>query len=218
MSSAFSDSPPLFPLKDGPDFDLEERLFKRGKEVVAGVDEAGRGPLAGPVVAAAVILDPKNIPTGLNDSKKLTETKRETLFDEILSAAEVGIASVSARRIDEINILAASLEAMEHAVAALTTTLDHCLIDGNKVPAGLMERADAIVKGDARSLSIAAASIIAKVTRDRMMIHAASVWPAYGFEAHKGYGTKVHMAALREHGPCPIHRISFAPLAASAHP
>ena len=180
--------------------------------MIAGVDEAGRGPLAGPVVAAAVILDPENIPDGLNDSKKLTEKKRETLFEAIFASAHVGWCSASPAQIDTMNIRGATLYAMTQAVSALPMTADAVLIDGRDVPPDLMDRGQALIKGDARSVSIAAASIIAKVIRDRMMKQAAGQFPQYGFEKHKGYGSKAHRDAIAEHGPCPIHRRSFAPI------
>ena len=181
--------------------------------LVCGVDEAGRGPLAGPVVAAAVILDPAHLPAGLNDSKKLTAARREALYDLIHAQAHVGVGMASVEEIDRINILAASMLAMARAVAALPSTPAHALIDGNRSPE-LPCPATPIVKGDGRSLSIAAASIVAKVTRDRMMVEMAAAFPAYGFERHMGYGTKQHLAALEKDGPCPHHRKSFAPVAA----
>lgn len=178
---------------------------------VAGVDEAGRGPLAGPVVASAVILDPKRIPKGLNDSKQLTAARREELYEEILATAEVSIASLSHGSIDRFNILRASLEAMRRAVASLPKAARFVLVDGRDVPAGLSCPAKALIKGDARSFSIAAASIVAKVTRDRMMRAAGTSYPHYGFEQHAGYATEAHRSAIDVHGPCPIHRMSFSP-------
>ncbi|MBP1850412.1 ribonuclease HII [Rhizobium halophytocola] len=207
------DSPALFSaLPEGPDFSTELRLRKRGLWPVAGTDEAGRGPLAGPVVAAAVILDPKRIPDGLDDSKKLSATRRESLFEEILKTASVSIASSSAALIDRIDIRKASLDAMRRAVAGLPQTAAYVLVDGRDVPPGFGCPADALIKGDGRSLSIAAASIIAKVMRDRMMTRAALEFPAYGFEMHAGYGTAHHREAIIRHGPCPLHRMSFRPL------
>ena len=197
-----------------PDFTEESLILERLGGLICGVDEAGRGPLAGPVVAAAVILNPQDIPTGLQDSKKLTEAKREALFPLIMEKAQVGVGIADAARIDTMNILQATLWAMEQAVSELNPAPNHCLIDGNRVPTGLKGRATALVKGDGRSLSIAAASIIAKVTRDRMMQAYALDFPHYGFDIHKGYGTAAHLAALRAHGPCPIHRNSFGPVAA----
>ena len=178
---------------------------------IAGADEAGRGPLAGPVVASAVILDPARIPAGLNDSKQLTAARREELFAEILATSEVAISSLSAGSIDRYNILRASLEAMRRAVASLPRTARFVLVDGRDIPAGLSCPAKALVKGDARSYSIAAASIVAKVTRDRMMRAAGMTFPHYGFEQHAGYATEVHREAIKAHGPCAIHRMSFSP-------
>jgi ribonuclease HII len=207
------DSPDLFPPATGPDFDLEMRKKKAGFWPVAGADEAGRGPLAGPVVAAAVILDPDNIPDGLNDSKKLTAKRREELFEAILtSSLAVGIASSGPARIDRTDILKASLDAMRRAVLGLTLKPAMVLVDGRDVPKGLPCGGDAIIKGDARSLSIAAASIVAKVTRDRMMEEADRIFPAYGFAGHAGYGTAAHRAAIDLHGGCRLHRMSFRPL------
>ncbi len=177
--------------------------------LIAGIDEAGRGPLAGPVVAAAVILYPGAEILGINDSKKLSEKAREALYPEILERSmAVGIGIVSAGRIDEINILQATYEAMRKAVSQLCFQPDVLLVDAVTIP-GIGIRQVPIIKGDAKSLSIGAASIIAKVTRDRMMRELDEVYPEYGFAAHKGYGTAVHIAALKEYGPCPIHRTSF---------
>ena len=194
-----------------PDFVHEARLRARGFELVAGVDEVGRGPLAGPVVAAAVILDPDHLPDGLNDSKKLTASVRERVFTEIMRHAHVAIASIPAARIDVINIRQATFEAMAGAVNGLAVRADFALIDGRDVPP-LPCPAEALIGGDRRSLSIAAASIIAKVTRDRMMTLLAQTYPDYGFEKHMGYGTAKHLEALALHGPTPLHRMSFAPL------
>jgi Ribonuclease HII len=206
------DSPKLFDiLPEGPDFSFETRLRARGIWPVAGTDEAGRGPLAGPVVAAAVILDPDNIPEGLNDSKKLTAARREELFVEILARATVSIASASAELIDRLDIRKASLDAMRRAVAGLPVRAAHVLADGRDIPPGLPCGADALVQGDGRSCSIAAASIVAKVSRDRMMARAANVFPAYGFESHAGYATVTHRSAIVAHGPCLLHRMSFSP-------
>ncbi len=196
----------------GPDFSNETRLHEHGLRAVCGTDEAGRGPLAGPVVAAAVILDPQNIPVGLNDSKKLTESRRTTLFDEILRDATVAVASQSASTIDRMNIRAASLCAMRLAVEALEVRPDYVLVDGNALPNQLPCPAEALVKGDGRSLSIAAASIVAKVTRDQIMKRHHLSWPDYGFSGHKGYPTAAHREAVLRLGPCPIHRRSFAPV------
>ncbi len=207
------DSPMLFedvPLV--PTFELELIARRAGHWPVAGADEAGRGPLAGPVVAAAVILDPERIPNGLNDSKQLTAARREELFVEILATATVSIASSSAGRIDTTDIRKASLDAMRRAICGLAVPASYVLTDGLDVPVGLACPGKAVVKGDARSFSIAAASIVAKVTRDRMMARAGVVFPAYGFAAHAGYGTAQHRASIEEHGPCPLHRMSFRPL------
>jgi len=180
---------------------------------VCGIDEAGRGPLAGPVVAAAVILDPSNIPQGLNDSKVLSQSAREYLLNKIWETADVGIGISEPEEIDRKNILWASMLAMSRAVTQLKTTPSHALIDGNrcpKLPPNMT--AEALIKGDSRSVSIAAASIIAKVTRDNLMALADMRYPQYGFQNHKGYATAAHRAAIAEHGPCPIHRFSFAPM------
>jgi ribonuclease HII len=210
------DSPGLFSdLPLVPDFSLESRAKRKGLWPVAGTDEAGRGPLAGPVVAAAVILDPDFIPEGLNDSKKLSAAQREALYERILSQATVSIASSSPKRIDLIDIRKASLDAMRRAVAGLGIEARHVLADGRDVPSGLTCSGEAVVKGDARSVSIAAASIIAKVMRDRMMARAGLVYPDYGFEIHAGYGTERHRSAIVTHGPCPLHRMSFRPLKAT---
>ena len=207
------DSP--MPFNDAPiscDFSLELVARSAGHWPVAGTDEAGRGPLAGPVVAAAVILDPDNIPSGLNDSKQLTLARREQLFEAIMATAHVSIASSGPRLIDEINILRASLDAMRRAVAGLPLKPAHILVDGRDVPKGLPCSGKAVIKGDSRSVSIAAASIIAKVTRDRMMARAGIVYPVYGFGKHAGYGTKQHRDGIEANGPCPLHRMSFRPL------
>lgn len=183
---------------------------------LCGVDEAGRGPLAGPVVAAAVILPAQGIPVGINDSKKLTEKTRARLCAEIRACAVVGIGVVEPEEIDRLNIYWATMKAMTLAVDAVVETLGqhpaHVLVDGNKLPQWDY-RATAIVGGDAKSLAIGAASIVAKHVRDEMMIAAAETYPAYGWHSNKGYGSAVHLAALREHGPTPLHRRSFAPVA-----
>ncbi|WP_320196761.1 ribonuclease HII [Agrobacterium rosae] len=208
-----SDSPALFDMTDtGPNFSLECEARKRGQWPVAGTDEAGRGPLAGPVVAAAVILDPENIPEGLNDSKKLSKARREVLFEKILETSIVSVASSGPVLIDRMNILRASLDAMRRAVLGLDTAPAIVLADGRDIPPGLSCDAKAVIKGDGRSVSIAAASIIAKVTRDRMMERAGLIHPAYGFEAHVGYGTPTHLRAIEANGPCPLHRMSFRPM------
>ena len=194
-----------------PDYSREERYLARGLGPVAGVDEAGRGPLAGPVVVAACILNPDHIPQGLNDSKKLTSAKREKLFDEILENAHCSVISLSASEIDRGNIRAVTLKAMVEAVHALAVTPGAVLVDGRDWP-NMPCVGEAIIKGDALSLSIAAASILAKVTRDRLMKQAAQFWPGYGFDKHAGYGTASHLEAIARLGPCPVHRMSFAPL------
>jgi ribonuclease HII len=202
----------LTALQAGPDFGFEGRAMSDGFRFVAGLDEAGRGPLAGPVVAAAVILDPDNIPEGLDDSKALSAARREELFALILATSTVAIASASAAEIDRTDIRKASLTAMRRALSSLPRLAHYALIDGRDVPPGLHCPAKALVKGDARSVSIAAASIVAKVTRDRIMTRACSVYPAYGFSSHMGYASVVHRAAIAKHGPCPLHRMTFRPL------
>jgi len=196
-----------------PDFSFETAHHEAGQLLVAGVDEAGRGPWAGPVVAAAVILNPHNIPDGLNDSKKLNETRREHLFDQIKASAETAIGIVEATEIDKINILQATMKAMSTAIASLPRPPDVALIDGNRAPS-LECLSQTIKKGDALSLSIAAASIVAKVMRDRIMKNLDIQFPDYGFARHKGYGTAFHANALTSLGPCPQHRKSFAPIKA----
>ncbi|WP_108881642.1 ribonuclease HII [Anderseniella sp. Alg231-50] len=194
-----------------PDFILERAALDGGARHVAGVDEAGRGPLAGPVVAAAVILNPGHVPDGLNDSKKLSEPARDALFAEILATADIGVGVADVARIDEMNILWATMWAMSEAIGDLEQQPDLALIDGNRCPK-LDCRADAIVKGDAKSMSIAAASIVAKVTRDRIMATLDRQLPEYGFARHKGYGTAFHLEMLKAHGATPHHRNSFAPV------
>jgi ribonuclease HII len=182
-------------------------------DLLAGIDEAGRGPLAGEVVAAAVILDPNRPIAGLADSKKLSEKKREALFVEIQEkAVAYGVASATIEEIDEINILHASMLAMSRAVALLSVAPEHVLIDGNRIPPNLPCPAEAVVKGDARHAAISAASILAKVTRDRDIVQAAKIYPQYGFEKHKGYPTALHLKAIQVHGITPIHRRSFGPV------
>ena len=194
-----------------PTLELEEQAWRDGRAIVAGVDEAGRGPLAGPVVAAAVVLDAARIPDGITDSKRLTEVQREGLFEMILASADVGIALSDAEQIDRDNILAATLDAMGRAVGELKATPAHVLVDGNRMPR-LACGGTCVVKGDLRSVSIAAASIIAKVARDRMMKRLDALYPGYGFARHKGYGTAEHLAALTRLGPSPQHRRSFRPV------
>jgi ribonuclease HII len=195
-----------------PDFTIELSAMARGEQSVCGIDEAGRGPWAGPVVAAAVILDPHAIPRGLNDSKKLTEAQREALFEPILRTARIGIGIADVDRLDHDNVLAATMWAMSQALGQLGD-VSLALIDGNRAPE-LACKVQTIVGGDARSLSISAASIVAKVTRDRIMQAHDITYPQYGFARHKGYGTLIHQRALTHHGPCPLHRKSFAPVAA----
>ena len=195
-----------------PDFSFETATHARALAPVAGVDEVGRGPLAGPVTAAAVILDPAHIPQGLGDSKALSSTKRERLFAEIMGSAQVSVAHATVEEIDALNILRASQMAMERAVAGLAIPPAHVLVDGNLIPAGLQGRAEAIVKGDAKSLSIAAASIIAKVTRDRIMVDLAQQHPGYGWVQNAGYPTPAHLRALLNLGVTPVHRRSFKPV------
>lgn len=196
-----------------PHFKREKRLASQGLWPVAGIDEAGRGPLAGPVAAAAVILDPGNLPKGLNDSKLLSSEVREMLFDDIMQrAVAVAVAFSSAAEIDRINIRQATLSAMRRALASLSTAPSYVLVDGNDLPAKLVCAGETIVAGDASSLSIAAASIIAKVTRDRLMRRLCPHHPQYGFSQHFGYATKAHREAIARHGPSPFHRMTFSPL------
>lgn len=191
-----------------PQFDQQFRDACGG--FICGVDEAGRGPLAGPVYAAAVILSPENPIAGLNDSKKLSEKKREALFDIIIEeAVAYCIASASVEEIETYNILGATYLAMSRAVAGLAVQPALALIDGNRIPPQLSVPAQAIVKGDALSETIAAASILAKVSRDRVLKDLDNQYPQYGFAVHKGYGTAAHTAAIRQFGPCPEHRPSF---------
>ncbi len=190
----------------------EESMHQQFR-LIAGVDEAGRGPIAGPVVVSAVILDPRQRIEGINDSKQLSAKKREQLFDVIIhKCLSYSIIEVSHQRIDEINILQAVLEGMQQAVEALQLTPDLCLIDGNKLPPGLKAKARACVKGDATFASIAAASILSKVYRDKLMTDYDIKYPFYGFATHKGYPTKQHLRALHLKGPCSIHRLSYRPV------
>ncbi|WP_120634133.1 ribonuclease HII [Ruegeria sp. EL01] len=195
-----------------PNFDFEKALHAQGYVRIAGVDEVGRGPLAGPVVASAVILNPQNIPVGLNDSKKLTAKRRVVLDTALRQSAEFAIAEASVAEIDEINILRASHLAMERAVAALNPAPDYLLIDGNLIPRGLKIASQAVVKGDARSVSIAAASILAKNWRDQVMVDLAQQHPGYGWDTNAGYPSKQHRDALRNLGVTPHHRRSFKPV------
>ena len=192
-----------------PLWEIEDAVRGEGYAVVCGVDEAGRGPLAGPVCAAAVILPQDTVIAGLNDSKQLSEKRREALYDEIISRAErYGVAFASVEEIERLNILGATYLAMNRAIAALGVEVDLALIDGNR-DKGIEYPSRTIVKGDALCASIAAASVLAKVSRDRYMRELALRFPGYGFEKHKGYGTKRHYAAIRELGPCEAHRPGF---------
>lgn len=204
MQTSLFDSPSL----NLYHFELQAR--SRGFKQIAGIDEAGRGPLAGPVVAAAVILQPDQPIEGVNDSKKLSEKRREQLFELIMmQAAAVGIGLADAETIDRINILQATRQAMLEAVRTLPDSPDYLLIDGiTTIDSPLPQQT--IKQGDSRSASIAAASIIAKVTRDRLMLDYDVLYPAYGFARHKGYGSAMHLEALQKYGPCPIHRMTFA--------
>lgn len=195
-----------------PDDSLEIAAHAKGYLRIAGVDEVGRGPLAGPVTAAAVVLDMAQLPVGLNDSKKLSAKRRASLAQEIWATAEVSVAEASVEEIDSINILKASHLAMERAVAALDPAPDYLLIDGNLIPKGLEILAEAVVKGDGKSVSIAAASIIAKEARDSLMVDLAQQFPGYGWERNAGYPSKQHREALVELGVTPHHRRSFKPV------
>lgn len=197
-----------------PDLKLEELKKSEGLRWIAGIDEAGRGPLAGPVSAAAVILPEGFSHDLLDDSKKLTEKRRQLIYEELVSRDDVdwSLAYAEVDEIEEINILKATHAAMARAAGALGQAPDFCLIDGLSVPHFPLA-SEGVVKGDGKSLSIAAASVIAKVSRDQRMLEYAKRYPEYGFERHKGYGTKLHLEALKKHGPCPIHRKTFAPVA-----
>ncbi len=190
--------------------EFDAQIRAEGFSLLCGVDEAGRGPLAGPVFAAAVILRPDAVPEGLNDSKKLSEKKRDALFDDICRAAlAYGIASASVEEIEEMNILQATFLAMRRAVESLSVTPELLLIDGNCTPAGLTVPSRTLIKGDALSASVGAASILAKVSRDRLLLELDREYPQYAFAKHKGYGTALHYERIREHGMCPAHRPSF---------
>ena len=193
-----------------PNFAFEKAAYAAGALRVAGVDEVGRGPLAGPVTACAVILDPKRIPEGLNDSKKLSVARRDALTAQIKAVADFAVVHAPVEMIDEINILQASLWAMGEALRQVGA--DHALIDGTQMPKGLHFPAETIKKGDGRVLSIAAASILAKTARDQIMVDLAQQHPGYGWETNMGYGTSVHFRALSERGPTPHHRRSFKPI------
>lgn len=202
-----------------PDLSLETALRSRGFLKIAGIDEAGRGPLAGPVAAAAVILPEEFICAGLDDSKKVSARRRELLYEELTANPDViwSVATASREEIDHLNILRATHLAMRRAAGGLSSAPDHCLIDGLPVRDFPIPH-DGIIKGDGLSLSIAAASIIAKVTRDRIMLEIDRDFPQFGFSKHQGYGTKAHLEALRIHGPCCHHRRSFQPVAQLALP
>ncbi|RNC91194.1 MAG: ribonuclease HII [Oricola sp.] len=217
MTSHASGSPLLFdPVPQEPDFAFEEALYKKGHNAVAGVDEAGRGPLAGPVVAAAIVLDPSVEIAGLADSKALTARRRDVLFDAIMADARaVSVASVCADSIDASDIRKASLAAMRACVTGLLPPADAALFDGRDVPPGLPPEfaAQSVIKGDARCLSVAAASIVAKVSRDRMLVNLCTAHPGYGLSGHKGYGSAGHRAAIeRLGGVARLHRFTFRPL------
>ncbi len=193
-----------------PDFSIEKDAVTKGFKTVCGVDEAGRGPLAGPVCAAAVILPEDCIIEGLNDSKKLSEKKREALYEVITEkAVAYSVAFGTLEEIEEYNILNATFLAMNRAIEGLSLKPDYCLIDGNREPKNIKFPCETVVKGDAKSCSIAAASILAKVTRDRLMLEYDREYPMYGFKNHKGYGTKEHYTAIKEYGVTKIHRLSF---------
>ncbi len=193
-----------------PDYSFEQAANQKGFTVVCGVDEAGRGPLAGPVCAAAVVLPVGTVIPGLDDSKKLSAKKREQLYPIIIEKAlAYGIAYGSVEEIEEYNILNATFLAMNRAISALQMPVDYALIDGNRVPKNCPIPCETVVKGDSKSMSIAAASILAKVTRDRLMLELDEKYPEYGFAKHAGYGTKVHIEAIRAHGVSPVHRMSF---------
>ena len=193
-----------------PDFSYEKLAKEKGYSFVCGVDEAGRGPLAGPVCAAAVILPDDVQIEGLNDSKKLSEKKREALYDVICEKAiAYSICYGTLEEIEQYNILEATYIAMNRAINSLNVKADFALIDGNRIPRNIAIPCETVVKGDAKSCSIAAASILAKVTRDRLLLEYDKKYPQYGFAAHKGYGTKAHYEAIKEHGVCEVHRLSF---------
>lgn len=197
-----------------PDYRAERALMRAGFRRIAGIDEAGRGPLAGPVVAAAVVLQPRAIPPGIADSKVLEAERREALFGAICATADVAFAFSCAATVDRVNIRQATLKAMRRALLALPEPADAVLVDGCDVPAGISIEARAVVDGDALSLSIAAASIVAKVIRDRLMTRCDAVFAGYGLAAHKGYATPAHQTALAALGPSRLHRMTFAPVAA----
>ena len=193
-----------------PDYEFEKAAVNSGFSCICGVDEAGRGPLAGPVCAAAVILPAGAVIEGLDDSKKLTEKKRERLYDIIKqTAVAYSVAYGTLEEIETVNILEATYLAMNRAIEGLNVKPDFALIDGNRVPRGIKIPCDTIVKGDSKSMSVAAASVLAKVTRDRLMLEYDKKYPEYNFKKHKGYGTKEHTELIKQYGPCEIHRLSF---------
>ena len=200
--------------RSGPDFAIEDETKEQFQfnGSICGIDEAGRGPFAGPVTAAAVVLNPNKVPEGLNDSKKLSESERDRLFEEILSKAQVGVGQATVQEIDNLNILQATFLAMRRATENLPEIPGFALIDGNQMPRPFPCNLRTVVKGDAKSLSIAAASIVAKVTRDRIMVELDSAFPEFGWARNKGYGTRDHTVALKQHGPSPHHRKSFKPV------
>lgn len=193
-----------------PDYEFEKAAVNSGFSCICGVDEAGRGPLAGPVCAAAVILPEGAVIAGLDDSKKLTEKKRERLYDIIKeTAVDYSVACGTLEEIETVNILEATYLAMNRAIEGLNIKPDFALIDGNRVPRGIKIPCETIVKGDSKSMSVAAASVLAKVTRDRLMLEYDKKYPEYNFKKHKGYGTKEHTELIKQYGPCEIHRLSF---------
>lgn len=193
-----------------PDYEYEKAAVSSGFNTICGVDEAGRGPLAGPVCAAAVILPEDTVIEGLDDSKKLSEKKRERLYDEIIErAVAYCVAYGTLEEIESVNILEATFIAMNRAIDGLKVKPDFAIIDGNRVPKGIKIPCATLVKGDSKSMSVAAASILAKVTRDRLMLTYDEKYPQYNFKKHKGYGTKEHTELLKQYGPSPIHRLSF---------
>ena len=193
-----------------PDYEFEKAAVNSGFSCICGVDEAGRGPLAGPVCAAAVILPEGAVIEGLDDSKKLTEKKREKLYDIIKeTAVAYSVAYGTLEEIESVNILEATYLAMNRAIEGLSVKPDFALIDGNRVPRGIKSPCETFVKGDSKSMSVAAASVLAKVTRDRLMLEYDKKYPEYNFKKHKGYGTKEHTELIKQYGPCEIHRLSF---------
>lgn len=193
-----------------PDYEFEKAAVNSGFSCICGVDEAGRGPLAGPVCAAAVILPEDAVIEGLDDSKKLTEKKREKLYDIIKeTAVAYSVAYGTLEEIENVNILEATYLAMNRAIEGLSVKPDFALIDGNRVPRGIKIPCETIVKGDSKSMSVAAASVLAKVTRDHLMLEYDKKYPEYNFKKHKGYGTKEHTELIKQYGPCEIHRLSF---------